>query len=95
MTALDVLERADDRCGDAVEALAFGGDQPEVAAQRRRLVLLDEPTGHQDDDNVTRVIDALRAARDAGSTVVVATHDERLLDAASRVFRLAGGRIVA
>lgn len=62
---------------------------------RPRLVLLDEPTGHQDDDNVVRVLDALSTARDAGTTVVVATHDDRVLKAASRVIRLESGRVVS
>ena len=65
-----------------------------VLALRPRLALLDEPTGHQDDDNVERVLDALRSAQRAGTTVVVATHDDRVLDAASRVVRLAGGVVV-
>jgi predicted ABC-type transport system involved in lysophospholipase L1 biosynthesis ATPase subunit len=43
---------------------------------------------------VVRVIDALSAARDAGTTVVVATHDDRVLAAASRVVRLESGRVV-
>ena len=57
------------------------------------LAVLDEPAGHQDDDNVVRVIAALVAARTAGTTVV-ATHDERVTAAAGRVVRMAGGRVV-
>ncbi len=40
-----------------------------------------------------RVLEAMTAARDAGTTVVVATHDERVLAVASTVIRLDGGRI--
>jgi ABC-type lipoprotein export system ATPase subunit len=65
-----------------------------VLCLRPRLALLDEPTGHQDDDNVERVLEALRTAQRDGTTVVVATHDDRVLEAASRVVRLAGGAVV-
>lgn len=56
--------------------------------------MLDEPTGHQDDANVDRVLAALRAAAAAGACVLVATHDERVLAAADAVVRLEGGRVV-
>lgn len=59
---------------------------------RPRLAALDEPTGHQDDDNVTRVLAAVDLARSAGTSVVIATHDERVLDIADQVVRLAAGR---
>ena len=83
----------------AASAQTSLGEQQRTAlaralALRPRLVLLDEPTGHQDDDNVVRVVDAVRAAADCGTTVVVATHDDRVLEAASRVVRLDGGRVV-
>ena len=58
------------------------------------LALLDEPTSHQDDDHVVLVLAALQAARDAGSAVLVATHDPRVMDAADRVTHLSGGRVV-
>lgn len=58
------------------------------------LLVLDEPTGHQDDDNVELVLAALRAVTAGGTTTLVATHDERVLDAADRVVRLEGGRVV-
>jgi len=61
---------------------------------RPRLAVLDEPTGHQDDDNVTRVLAAVDLARAAGTAVVVATHDDRVLDVADHVIRLAAGRVV-
>lgn len=58
-----------------------------------RLAVLDEPTGHQDDDNVTRVLTVLLAARDAGTCVLVATHDDRVLEAADQVIRMEHGRL--
>lgn len=58
------------------------------------VAVLDEPTGHQDDANVERVLAALRAATGAGTCVLVATHDERVLEVADAVVRLEGGRVV-
>jgi ABC-type multidrug transport system ATPase subunit len=60
-----------------------------------RVALLDEPTSHQDDDNVALVIAALRDAAARGTTVVVATHDARVVEVADVVIELASGRVVA
>jgi ABC-type lipoprotein export system ATPase subunit len=57
-------------------------------------VLLDEPTSHQDDDHVELVLAALRSARDSGSTLLVATHDPRVIAIADRVVHLEQGRVV-
>jgi ABC-type multidrug transport system ATPase subunit len=59
------------------------------------VAVLDEPTGHQDDEHVGMVVDALRAAVGGGSLVLVATHDERIIDVADEVLRLHGGRVDA
>jgi len=53
-----------------------------------RLAVLDEPTGHQDTKSAGLVVDALRAARDRGTCVLVATHDPDVIDAADEVVRL-------
>jgi ABC-type lipoprotein export system ATPase subunit len=58
-----------------------------------RLAVLDEPTGHQDDDHVAQVVAALEAAAHAGSGVLVATHDQRVWEVADRVVRLDEGRV--
>jgi len=101
MTPPDGLLRSlqlEDVAGAPVSRTSLGEQQRTALARtlslRPRLALLDEPTGHQDDDNVERVLAALVAAREAGTTVVVATHDDRVLEAATRVVRLAGGRVV-
>jgi ABC-type lipoprotein export system ATPase subunit len=62
-------------------------------ALRPAVAVLDEPTAHQDDEHVQLVLDALRAAADAGSLVVVATHDQRVIDVADTVVRLSSGRV--
>ena len=57
------------------------------------LAVLDEPTGHQDDANVERVLAAL-AARAPATAVLVATHDDRVVAVADRVVTLESGRVV-
>lgn len=57
------------------------------------VAVLDEPTGHQDDEHVGMVVDALRAAAAGGSLVLVATHDQRIIDVADEVVRLRSGRV--
>jgi ABC-type lipoprotein export system ATPase subunit len=85
------------------ESLPFelsGGEAQRVAiaralAQRPRLLLCDEPTGHLDTDTTTRVlemIDALQAR--VGFTLVVATHDADIAARLDRVIELRDGRIV-
>jgi ABC-type lipoprotein export system ATPase subunit len=63
-------------------------------AARPRVAVLDEPTGHQDDDNTARVRAALHDAARGGCAVLVATHDPALVEAATRVVRLHRGRVV-
>jgi ABC-type multidrug transport system ATPase subunit len=58
-----------------------------------RVALLDEPTSHQDDENVERVLSVLLRARSGGTTLVVATHDPRVADGADVVHHLVGGRL--
>ena len=59
-----------------------------------RVVVADEPTGHQDDASTVLVVAALLHARDTGSAVLVATHDPRVTEVADRVIRLRDGRLV-
>ncbi len=58
-----------------------------------RVALLDEPTSHQDDENVERVLSVLLRARAGGTTLVVATHDPRVAAVADVVHHLVGGRL--
>lgn len=61
--------------------LARGGDGP-------RLLLLDEPTAHLNAELVLALGALLRDRAAAGDTVVVASHDPRILDIADQVVRL-------
>ncbi|GIM96067.1 ABC transporter ATP-binding protein [Paractinoplanes toevensis] len=74
------------------------GEQQRTALARALVLspavaVLDEPTAHQDDDHVALVLDALRAAVGTGTLVIVATHDQRVIDVADTVIRLHSGRI--
>lgn len=60
---------------------------------RPRLVVLDEPTGHQDDEHVDDVLNALVRAREAGTSLLVASHDERVVEVADRTVHLDEGRV--
>jgi ATP-binding cassette subfamily C protein CydCD len=54
-----------------------------------RFLLVDEPSAQLDEASADRIVDAIVWAAASGVGVVVATHDARLADAASRVIRLA------
>ncbi len=78
-----------------------GGEQQRVGVARAfaaepKLLLADEPTGSLDAETGRGVIDLLvELNRDAGTTLVLVTHDPALAARARRVIRLAGGRIVS
>jgi heme exporter protein A len=80
------LQRAglEDRADDPVSAFSRGMRQ-RVALERAlihepRLVLLDEPFTGLDDASASALLRRLRALRDAGAIVIVATHDLDLAD---------------
>jgi len=60
---------------------------------RPAVAVLDEPTGHQDDEHVGLILDALVAAARAGTLVLVATHDQRVIDIADERIHLRSGRV--
>jgi putative ABC transport system ATP-binding protein len=60
------------------------------------FVLADEPTANLDTANALHVVGLLRSLRDHhAATVLMATHDDRLLEHATRRVRLLDGRIAA
>ena len=77
-----------------------GGEQQRVALARAfavgpTLLLADEPTGNLDADTGAQVIDLMFAMNaEAGTTLVLVTHDEALAGRCGRQLRLAGGRLL-
>lgn len=78
-----------------------GGEQQRVAIARAfvtrpALLFADEPTGNLDTATGQQVIELLfRLNVEAGTTLVLVTHDERLAARCGRQLRLAGGRVQA
>jgi cell division transport system ATP-binding protein len=66
-----------------------GGEQQRVALARAlvndpKMLLADEPTGNLDEENKEHIINIFKEANIRGTTVVVATHDRRLIDGSHR-----------
>ncbi len=77
-----------------------GGERQRVALARAlvadpALLLLDEPTAHQDDTRCELILDVVTAADRRGAIVVVASHDARIVssEVADAVYALDGGRL--
>jgi putative ABC transport system ATP-binding protein len=68
-------------------AVALANDPP--------VVLADEPTGELDEATAARVLGLLRERAEAGTAVVVVTHDESVAAAADREIRLSDGQVAA
>jgi len=77
-----------------------GGEQQRVALARAlvndpKILLADEPTGNLDDANKNQILNIFKDANARGTTVVVATHDRRLIEHAhKRLVILNKGEIV-
>ena len=78
-----------------------GGEQQRVAlarafAMRPQLLLADEPTGNLDAATGAQIIDLMFAMNaEAGTTLILVTHDLELAGLARRTIRLADGAVVS
>ncbi|MDE7176923.1 MAG: ABC transporter ATP-binding protein [Lachnospiraceae bacterium] len=76
-----------------------GGEQQRVAIARAlavdgKILLADEPTGNLDSENERRIVEILyRIAHEAGYTVIVITHNEKVADAADHRYQMEDGRL--
>ncbi len=77
-----------------------GGEQQRVALARAlvndpKIILADEPTGNLDEESREQILGILKGANIRGSTVVVASHDKKLIgNCHRRVITLDKGHIV-
>ena len=77
-----------------------GGEQQRVALARAlvndpKILLADEPTGNLDDANKNQILTIFKDANIRGTTVIVATHDRRLIEQShKRLVTLIKGEIV-
>jgi len=85
--------------GDRFPHQLSGGEQQRVAiaraiVKRPALVVADEPTGNLDQDTGQAVFGVMEEVnREAGSTLIIATHDAKARKFADRVVRLKGGKL--
>lgn len=99
--AADLLERLGlkDRVSHRPSELS-GGEQQRVAIarallKRSKLILADEPTGELDSGNAAAVLsDLRRLSQEQGTTVIIVTHEQELVQPGDHVLKLRDGRIV-
>ena len=78
-----------------------GGERQRVAiaralVNRPKLILADEPTAALDKDRGREVVALLQhLAQVEGATIIIVTHDNRILDIADRIVNLVDGHIVS
>lgn len=76
-----------------------GGEQQRVAIARAlandpEIVLADEPTGNLDSKTGGEIVGLFRQiVSDDGKTVIVVTHDEKIVEGADLKFHLQDGRV--
>lgn len=85
--------------GNSLPRDLSGGQKQRVAIARAlagnpKLIMADEPTAALDSTSGHAVIDLLRKlAKEEGSTVLMVTHDPRIIDVADRILDLEDGKI--
>jgi ABC-type histidine transport system ATPase subunit len=96
LTLVGLADRA-----DAWPAQLSGGQKQRVAIARAlamnpSLILFDEPTSALDPELVGEVLGVMRRLAEAGTTMIVVTHEMRFArDVSTRAIRMASGHIVA
>lgn len=94
LTAVGLSERLHYKSG----ALS-GGQRQRVAIARAlasepTILLADEPTASLDKESGREVVDRIKVlAKEKGTTILLVTHDNRILDVADRIIHLEDGRL--
>lgn len=100
LRAQQLLERVNlgDRLNSYPDVLS-GGEQQRVAIARALindpdLILADEPTGNLDDETAKEILDLLLSvAREAGKTMIIATHSLEIINYADQVYTIHNGKL--
>ena len=96
LDAVGLADRA-----DSYPDLLSGGEQQRVAIARAlshepAVLLADEPTGNLDENTAESIIDLLETLiRNAGHTMIMATHSAAIAATCDRTFELHNGKLVA
>ena len=84
---------------DALPLSLSGGEQQRIAVARAvvgdpKIILADEPTGSLDSEAAAVIMSYLDAFHSRGTTVIIATHDKKLLQKdGARIVHLKDGRL--
>ncbi len=83
----------------AVDKSLSGGERKRielasVIAMRPKLAILDEPDSGVDMEAIVKVFDAMDYLESIGSTIVVITHNMRVLKKADRAFLICDGKLI-
>ncbi len=100
--AMDLLDKVGlaDRMSHYPSQLS-GGEQQRVSLARAfsnspRILFADEPTGNLDAETSTKVVKLLfDLNREAGTTLILVTHDLELAAKTQRIIRIKGGKIIS
>jgi putative ABC transport system ATP-binding protein len=84
---------------DHLPSQLSGGQQQRVAIARALVVrppviLADEPTGNLDSSSSREIMNIFGKIHQAGKTVILITHDQKVAENADRIIRIADGRVI-
>lgn len=79
-------------------ALVSGGQRQLVLIARAlltgsRVLIFDEPTSSLDDESRAVLMRCISTLRQDGTTIIIVTHDKRLLDLADKILTLSDGKV--
>lgn len=79
-------------------ALVSGGQRQLVLIARAlltgsRVLILDEPTSSLDDESRAVLMRCIHTLQQDGTTIIIVTHDKRLLDVADKILTLEDGKV--